>query len=87
VIQKCPVCGREVKPNLRYPRYVCPPCIKRSTALGGEKIEFFQAGALGLLAGRYSATGEEYMSADCFIDDMRCTADVARFGGIVIQAA
>lgn len=87
MIQNCPVCGRDVKPNPRYPRYVCASCVKRATDTKGESVEFFQTGPLGLLAGRYAASGEPYISYDCVIDGVECWAEEARFGGIVVQAA
>jgi hypothetical protein len=87
MIQRCPVCEREVKLNARYPRYVCSSCCKRATAPDRRKVEFFQSGALGLLAARYVETGEDYMGADCTIDGVECWAEEARFGGIVVQAA
>lgn len=33
----------------------------------------------------YADTGEEYQGHDCFIDGVKCHADEARFGGIVIE--
>jgi hypothetical protein len=36
-------------------------------------------------AAEYADTGEEYPSRECFIDGLRCEAEEARFGGIVIQ--
>lgn len=85
--QKCPVCGRDVKLNERYPRYVCSSCVKRATDEHGKSVEFYQSGALGLLAGRYTETGEPYLPCDCLIDGVDCWAEEARFGGIVVQAA
>lgn len=83
--QECPICDREVKPNPRYPKYVCRKCVERVTALDGEKIELFQSGSLGLFAARYVASGEEYLDHECLIDGVKCVAGVARFGGIVVE--
>jgi hypothetical protein len=40
----------------------------------------------GGFAARYADTGEEYASHECFVDGIKCHADEARFGGIVIAA-
>ena len=34
---------------------------------------------------KYKDTGKIYDSNSCFIDGVRCHADEARFGGIVVQ--
>jgi hypothetical protein len=34
---------------------------------------------------KYADTGEQYSSNDCYIDNVKCYANEAHFGGIVIQ--
>ena len=91
--QKCglPECTRTVYPNPRYHNHVCRDCQRESPPVDsqGHLIDFFNANADG---GFLSATiidgekvwGEEHI---CYIKGVRCRADEARFGGIVITPA
>lgn len=85
-MQQCPICGDQVRPEPRYPRYVCAACVERAVSLNGRPVEFFESAGLGDYAARYARTGEDYGEHDCLIDGVRCRADVARFGGIVVEA-
>ncbi|HET6880616.1 MAG TPA: hypothetical protein VFI31_10700 [Pirellulales bacterium] len=49
-------------------------------------MEFSNVDYAGGFAARYADTGEDYPSHECFIGGVRCRADEARFGGIVIEA-
>jgi hypothetical protein len=86
MIQRCPVCKRQVKPTERYPRSVCSACVERATDENGDSVEFLQSGTLGLLAARYVESGQPYISYDCWIDGVACSAEVHPFGGIIIEA-
>jgi hypothetical protein len=83
--QHCPICGASVNPSTRYPRYVCGGCAARASSADGRLLEFGNIGIGGGFEARYADTGEEYSSHDCFIGNLKCYADEARFGGIVIQ--
>jgi hypothetical protein len=81
----CPICLAEVCPNKRYPKYLCSQCSSRATDAFGRSLEFGNVGLSGGYVAAYADTGEEYPSHECFVDGIRCRADEARFGGIVIE--
>ena len=83
--QACPICAEEVKANPRCPRYLCRACVGRATDENAEQVHFFQSSPDGRYAARYVATGDDYPSHECFIDGVKCWADEARFGGIIVQ--
>lgn len=83
----CPVCGCGMTHNPRYPLAVCKSCKERVTDADGRGIELFQAEKDGSYAARYTGTGEDYPSHECYIDGIRCWAREAHFGGIVVQTS
>ena len=83
--QYCPICNAPVTPNPRYPRYICGACYVKSTASDGRLLAFSNVDFSGGYKAQYADTGEEYLSHDCFVGNVKCYADEARFGGIVIQ--
>ncbi|MBI1918904.1 MAG: hypothetical protein HYS12_29800 [Planctomycetes bacterium] len=84
--QLCPICSAEVTPNPRYPRYLCGGCASKAASANGRPLEFSNIDFSGGFAARFADTGEDYPSHECFIAGVKCHADEARFGGIVIQA-
>ena len=84
-MQWCPICSTEVPDNPRYPRYVCDRCAAKAASADGRPLEFFNEGMSGGFVARYADTHEPYPGHECFIDGVKCWADEARFGGIVIQ--
>ena len=84
--QACPVCAQGVRPNMRYPAYLCHDCSKSAVSPDGRPLEFFNLSLSGGYGARYADTGEPYPSHECLVAGIRCHADEARFGGIVIQA-
>lgn len=86
--QRCPICDTQVANYPRYPRYVCNDCLQEpARAPDGRVVAFGNVDISGGIQGRYAATGEPYNSHECFVRGVKCWADQARFGGIVIQAA
>lgn len=85
--QTCPICGAAVEPYPRYPKYVCSDCRNRASDFNGRKLLFYNASFSGGYIAYYADGDgkEEYNSHDCYIDGIRCKADEARFGGIVIE--
>ena len=82
--QVCPICKNPVSGNPRYPNYVCLKCqhdygVKNKEGL---PIEFFNVdftgGFMSIVNG---VKGEEH---ECYINNVKCYANEARFGGIVI---
>lgn len=84
-IYKCPICFAKLQTNARYPNYICNECSKKTTDINGRKLIFSNVSfSVGYIA-NYEDTDEEYNSHVCYIDGIKCRADEARFGGIVIE--
>lgn len=81
----CPICSVPLPLVPRYPRYVCEDCASKVVAADGRQLEFSNVGFSGGFEACYADTGEPYASHACWIDGIPCTADEARFGGIVIE--
>lgn len=83
----CPICGERIKVNPRYPRQVCATCVERACDEDGRLLWFYNTSLSGGFLARYVDSGEDRDSHVCFIDGVRCRADEARMGGIVVQVA
>lgn len=84
--QSCPICSVTVEPSTRYPTYVCSTCASDAVDVSGRKLEFFNESFSGGYVARYADTLEPYDSHECFVRGVRCHADEAHMGGIVIRA-
>jgi hypothetical protein len=71
----------------RYPRRVCASCVERACDEEGRRLRFSNTGLSGGFVARYADGGAERASHECFIDGVRCWADEAYFGGIVVEVA
>lgn len=85
-IQHCPICSIEVAENPRYTRYLCPTCASKAVSADGRPLQFHNVDVSGGYVARYRDTDQEYPSHECFVDGVRCHADEAYMGGIVIQS-
>jgi hypothetical protein len=85
--QFCPICSRPVRASHRYPDYVCDDCAALAVDEQGRKLAFFNTSMSGGFEARYADTDETRFSHDCFVRGVRCRADEAYFGGIVIRPA
>lgn len=83
--QKCPVCGQTVNTSPRYPRYLCRSCVAHASDAAGRKLEFHNTDIGGGFEAVCKDTGKVSASHVCFVNGIRCWADEAHFGGIVIQ--
>jgi len=81
----CPICNRELNFNARYPNYICNDCSDKATDKNGRKLNFYNTSIGGGFEAIYIDTKEIYDSHICFVDNIECYADEARFGGIVIE--
>lgn len=92
----CPICKCQYDfPTLRYYNIlICNDCSDRAVDKNGRKVTFFEGfekveenGEIILyhkgLMGRYVDTGEDYPSAEFFIDGFECHAQEGYFGGVV----
>jgi hypothetical protein len=84
--QQCPICSKPVKPYPRYPHYLCRECAAKATSPDGRALRFSNEDASGGFVAEYADTGEPYLGHECFVNGVKCYADEARFGGIVIEA-
>ncbi len=85
--QSCPVCGASQSANPRYPAYLCRDCCERAVDETGRRLRFYNTDLGGGFAAVVADTGEPRDSHVCFVNGIRCRADEARFGGIVIEPA
>ena len=86
--QQCPICDEAVTPVSRYPNYVCEDCVDKAVDSEGRPVIFGNTSLLGHgCQGEYRDTGEDYDSNLCFIEGIKCKAEEAYFGGIVVQPA
>jgi hypothetical protein len=83
--QPCPVCGAAQRANARYPRHLCPDCAALATDEAGRRLQFSNVSLSGGFRAVYTDTGEARESHVCFVRGVRCRADEAYFGGIVIR--
>ena len=82
--QKCGICSRFVDANPRYPNLVCYNCQDESPPVNvnNQNVEFGNIDASGGFKSVVNGvSGEDHI---CYIKDVRCYANEARFGGIVI---
>lgn len=84
-VHACPICGTALNLNPRYPRCVCDACVAKAVAPNGRPLSFSNLGASGGYSARYADNGAKYLSHDCLISGVRCRADEAHFGGIVVE--
>ena len=84
----CPICDTTTKTLPRYPRRVCGTCAAKASDESGRALEFFNTSFGGGFIAYYADSNqtETHPGHLCFIDGIRCYADEARFGGIVIEA-
>ncbi len=85
--QFCPICGVAVTPYPRYPSYLCRDCSRKATDENGRALLFGNESFSGGFVAKYADTGEARDSHICFVDGVRCVANEAHMGGIVIKTA
>jgi len=69
----------------RYPRLLCPACVREATDAGGRSLRFFNTGTGGGFEARHADDGSPHAGHECFVRGVRCRADEHHFGGIVVQ--
>ncbi|MDG6347559.1 hypothetical protein QAA18_02185 [Luteimonas sp. 8-5] len=84
-VHPCPdLFGRDAV-NARYPRAVCNDCAARTTDAKRQPVTLGNAGLSGGLVSSSPHAPVIDEQAICFIDDVACIAEEARFGGVVVQ--
>ncbi|MEH2317483.1 hypothetical protein [Nostoc sp.] len=81
----CPICSTPTRYFARYPRAVCNNCYSKACDAQGRKLSFFNTSMSGGFEAIVTETKEKYESHICYIDAVKCRAESARFGGIVIE--
>lgn len=84
-LQYCPICSIQVDNSPRYLNYICEKCCQKATDKNGRRLNFFNIDLSGGFKAVYIDNGEELHSHICFIEAIKCHADEAKFGGIVIE--
>jgi len=86
--QPCGICKKMVNKNLRYPNYICSDCQAESHPVteDGVQVDFFNIDISGGFQSKREGASEYGHEHVCFIKNVRCVANEARFGGIVIQS-
>jgi hypothetical protein len=85
----CPICGAEQPALPRYPDYLCRQCVSRASTEDGRLLVLVNTSLAGGFAARYADTEElceeVTITHIVYVDGVRCWADEARLGGIVVQ--
>ena len=87
LLQTCPICGQEVFYSGRYPKHVCKECQTRLSDSEGRLVYFVNTHIMGYgCQGYYKDTNHTpYDSNICYVDGVKCMAEEAHLGGIVVQ--
>ena len=84
-VQICPICKNSVFIMDRYPNYICANCVEKygTYTQDGKKIIFSNRTLFGGF--KSIVDGHDTEIHTCYVNNIKCYADEARFGGIVIQ--
>lgn len=81
--KNCPICDKNMIYFERYPKMVCQGCSENTLTQEGESIKFYNIDHTGgFISIVNDVKGEIH---ECYINNRKCYADEARFGGIVVQ--
>lgn len=81
----CPICKTELDFYSRYPNYICNSCVEKATDQNGRSLSFSNEGMHGGFIVTYTDNGEKIDSHICYIGEVKCYADEAYMGGIVVE--
>lgn len=81
--KNCPICDENMLSFERYPNMICNKCVELAVNKNGEPIKFYNIDHTGgFISIVNDIKGEEH---ECYINNRKCIADEARFGGIVVE--
>ena len=81
--KNCPICDKNMLYFERYPKMICHECVELATTKNGESIKFYnENNTRGFVSIVNGVKGKEH---ECFINNKKCRANEARFGGIVVE--
>jgi hypothetical protein len=86
----CPICNSPLTRLIRYPLSICGSCasIENIKDASGNTVTFCNTDALGGgFASLHTINGKTVKKEEniCFVKGIKCFAEEARFGGIIIQ--
>lgn len=70
--QPCPICNGETPYSQRYPRHVCRACLAEGVEVNGKTSPLEEVDVY-------------YRPVRCTVKGVRCIAEEAHFGGIVVN--
>ena len=82
---RCPICGNVGEVSRRYPNYICVECAHRAVDENGWRLKFSNVAVSGGFEARYADNNEIRDSHICYVEGIRCIADEAHMGGIVVS--
>jgi hypothetical protein len=95
--QRCPLCGASVPRSDRYPHRLCEDCVNLAADEDGRRLVFANESLSGGIVATFAADGAPYgerltqsgftIGYRCYVRGVKCIAEEARFGGIVLQPA
>jgi hypothetical protein len=89
--QCCPICIGQIPTDPRYPDRLCDDCADRTVDIDGRALNFVNVSLSGGFAAYFAddKTPADVITRDhtVFVDGVRCWADEAYFGGIVLCPA
>ena len=81
--KNCPVCNKNMLHFERYPNMICNECVEITVNKNNESIKFYNIDHTGgFISIVNDIKGKEH---ECYVNNHKCYADEARFGGIVVQ--
>ena len=90
--KECPLClDKMTYFTARYPKMICEKCCNGNNGKildsSGNEVSFCNADMYGGFISIHNINNEQVTKEDhvCFINNIKCCANEARFGGIVIQ--
>jgi hypothetical protein len=88
-LSNCPICTRPTNRSERYPRTICGSCVQSVIKdEDGHTVTFENIDLSGGFQSLHVGEGNQIIKKEehvCFVNGIKCWADEARFGGIVIQ--
>ena len=81
--KNCPICDKNMLSFERYPNMICHECAELAVNKKGESMKFYNIDHTGgFMSMVNNIKGEEH---ECYINNRKCRAGEARFGGIVVE--
>jgi hypothetical protein len=88
----CPICKHRRRAIERYPYALCNICEDKTVTRTGERIhfqnEYIEGGCIGILgSATYSGifNSEVTRNTTCYVDGVKCFANISSYGGIVVS--